>query len=109
MAISPNNGAFMLDLTRPVVKFFYLAVVVFGSYRRMLIMSAVVLMDDELHLTKQLDLVLNSQKLLTHTPKRGQIEKENYGKELHLQYSKTLFLRVEDGKRICISSHEESG
>ena len=60
MAISPNNGAFMLDLTRPVVKFFYLAVVVFGSYRRMLIMSAVVLMDDELHLTKQLDLVLNS-------------------------------------------------
>jgi len=74
MAVSPNNGAFLLNLALPIVTF--VAVVGRKADRKnsssSLSFFAITIVNDEtLRLTRELDIALNTAKIFTHTPVRS--------------------------------------
>mmetsp|Transcript_965 Transcript_965/g.974 ORF Transcript_965/g.974 Transcript_965/m.974 type:complete len:203 (+) Transcript_965:361-969(+) len=90
MAISPNNGAFLLNLTFPFVNFYALTLYQNGSQTHIAVFNVTIVNDETMRITRELDQALNLQKLFTNTPVKSQITQEKLASRLPSLYINVL-------------------
>mmetsp|Transcript_39290 Transcript_39290/g.29012 ORF Transcript_39290/g.29012 Transcript_39290/m.29012 type:complete len:116 (+) Transcript_39290:613-960(+) len=90
MAISPNNGAFLLNLTFPFVNFYVIMVVHQAGVPKLAIFNLTITCDDSMRITREIDSALNLSKLFINTPVRSLISQERLAKRLPYMYVQVL-------------------